>query len=74
VIKVMRRAGKRAGPFDLKDFVEAGGLMANDLKLPDGPLVKAAYEHAEEISDPWLFKSRLAFLAVRCSPGPGAAT
>jgi len=55
LIKVMRRAGKRTGPFDLKDFVEAGGLMANDLKLPDGPLLKAAYEHAEEISDPWLF-------------------
>ena len=55
LIKVIRRAGKRTGPFDLKDFVEAGGLTANDLKLPDGPLVKAAYEHAEEISDPWLF-------------------
>ena len=55
LIKVIRRAGKRTGPFDLKDFVEAGGLTANDLKLPDGPLVKAAYEHAEEISDPLLF-------------------
>jgi hypothetical protein len=34
----------------------AGLARTLDLKLPDSPLVKAAYEHAEEISDPWLFK------------------
>jgi hypothetical protein len=33
----------------------AGLARTLDLKLPDSPLVKAAYEHAEEISDPWLF-------------------
>jgi len=33
----------------------AGLARTLDLKLPDSPLVKATYEHAQEISEPWLF-------------------
>jgi hypothetical protein len=33
----------------------AGLATALDLKLPSSALVRAAYEHAQEMSDPWLF-------------------